>query len=113
MAENHIVLRLDDHRQALEELKAQLARTHGGKPQEVRQTTAVADACRVYAGVVRLQTDDRYHETVEAIAADHGLDPADMGFISVVKTALAAYNGYNTGRCWPQEEKDQREAVEA
>ena len=48
----------------------------------------------------RLRQDKRVRETIEAIAADHDMEPSDVSLEAAFKVAAGAYNGFARTDDW-------------
>jgi hypothetical protein len=57
-----------------------------------------------YLALAQLRADDRFSQTVDAIANDHGIKADEISDLAALKVALGAYNGFNSGLDWPAPE---------
>lgn len=105
MTEGNIYFQIarDRQKQAFQEAREELGRQRDIDPDELTRPEVVAESARLFATLGRLRRDDRYQSTAEHIAEDYDMESDEISDKAVLTTALACYNGYETGRDWPVE----------
>jgi len=98
----------EDRKQEWFEIKQQLADSREVNIEKVSHADVARelideyspDLDRDYRQIKRLRDDKRVRESIEAIASDHNCDPSDVSLECALRTAGAAYLGYQTTEDW-------------
>lgn len=96
----YLQFRRDEHINRIQEAKERLAEQRGVDVEDLSRIDVVATALRVYNEAATLRADKRVEETIEVIADDHSVDPADVGLECAFKVAAGAYTGYQQTSDW-------------